>query len=105
MQQVKPMFFCFFLNQGCIVICFSPHVTRTRLVLDIQGDLEALIHELHNLHKVSFFELSGGQGWSTWYREEHRYSSFTLHPASRNASRFAIELLIFMLASCVPGCH
>lgn len=57
---------------GYTVICLPSHIRLTCLFLDIQGDLEALVHELNNLHKVSFFELSGGQGWSTWDREQHK---------------------------------
>lgn len=59
--------------QGYNLISLPSHIRLTCLVLDIQGNLEALIHELDNLHKVSLFELSGGQGWSTWNRQEHRW--------------------------------
>lgn len=44
---------------------FPSYTRLTRLLLDIQGNLEALIHELNHLHKVCLFELPGGQGWST----------------------------------------
>lgn len=47
------------------------HSRLTCLLLDIQGNLEALIHELNNLHKVCFFELSGGQSWSTWHKTQN----------------------------------
>lgn len=50
------------------------------LFLDVQGNLEALVHELDNLHKVSFFELSGGQGWST--KPEATRSQGTLVPGA-----------------------
>lgn len=65
---------CFY--QGYNLISLSSHIRPTCLVLDIQGNLKALIHELDNLHKVSFFELPGGQCWSTWNRQDHRSCSF-----------------------------
>lgn len=37
----------------------------TGLLLDIQPDLEALIHELNNLYEICFFELPGSESRST----------------------------------------
>lgn len=63
----------YFGNQTCyIVMCVLLQSRPTRLLLDIQGNLEALIHEFNNLHKVCFFELSGGQSWSTWHRGKQK---------------------------------
>lgn len=55
-----------------LLMCVLLQSRLTRLLLDIQGNLEALIHEFNNLHKVCFFELSGGQGWSTWHRGKQK---------------------------------
>lgn len=63
------------IRQHCNQSPCSLYWRLTCLILYIQGNLEALIHELDNLYKVNFFELPGGQCWSTWDREEHKICS------------------------------
>lgn len=41
------------------------HCDPTCLLFDIQSDFETFIHELNNLDKIIFLELSGSQSWST----------------------------------------
>ena len=48
-----------------ILLCTE---TLTSLLLHIQSDLEALVHQFHHRFKVCLLELPRGEGWRTCKR-------------------------------------
>lgn len=58
----------------------------TGFLLDIQAYLEAFIHELNNLYKICFFELSRSESRSTW-KTTHSIIKLITHSSYQGSMR------------------